>query len=386
MEDPVPFTDVRRQHAELAPLLQDALAAFLVHGSARDVEAARFEEEFASLCETDHCAGVASGTTALKLALTAAGIGPGDEVILPSLAGVAPAMAVIHCGATPVLCDVRADTGLIDVRSAGKVVGSRTAAVIAIHLYGQPCDMHGLAAFAQRHQLLLVEETSRAIGARFSGARVGSLGDVAAFGFGPGANLASLGSGGAVCTDDALVAERVRRLRDLGREHMGEHVEIGFDEGLNGLEASFLRVKLDWLESKNAARGGWAELYRKTLPATAAPPWEDPRCESVYGAYPVRVASRGRLRNELRRRGVRTGIHHWPPLHAQPALAGRWVQRTDLPATEDWSQEELCLPVFPELTGDEVTRVTETLSTLLGREREVGAPTRGPHGGSRDPT
>jgi dTDP-4-amino-4,6-dideoxygalactose transaminase len=368
MEGPVPFSDVRRHHAAIAPALEHSLSAFLTGAPGSDAELGRFEDEFADLCGTEDCVGVASGTAALRLALTATGIGPGDEVIVPALAGSGPALAVIHSGATPVLCDVRAETALIDARSAAEVVGPRSAAVIAIHLYGQPCDMHELAAFAQRNQLLLIEQTSQATGGKFAGRPLGSWGDVSAFGFDPEANLASLGNGGAVCTDDASVAERVRRLRNLGRTHTGEQVEIGSEDALHELHAGFLRVKLGSLAQRNRARGGWADVYDARLPATAISPWRDPRGESTFGVYPIRVPRRAWVRNELRQRGIQTRVYNSPALHAQPALAGRCLSRTKLVDADEWSQEELCLPAFPELTNDEVTRVVEALEEVLAEE------------------
>ena len=377
MEGPVPFIDVRRLHAEIAPALHDSLSAFLAQGAEGGAQLARFEGEFATQCGTEHCAGVASGSAALRLALTAAGVGPGDEVIIPSLAGPGAASAVIHSGATPVLCDVRADNGLIDVRSAAEAVGPRSAAVIAVHLHGQPCDTHELANFAQRNQLLLVEQTSQAAGARFDGRRVGSLGDVAAFGFHPEANLAGLGNGGAVCTDDASIIERVRRLRNLGRKRTGEQVEIGFDESLGDLQARFLGVKLDALGRQNAIRREWAQLYDAKLPPDLNSPWQHPRSESTFGVYPIRAARRAWVRNELRRREIQTRVYNWPALHAQAALAGRCLQRGSLINAEEWSQEELCLPAFPGLQADEATRVIDALAEIIAGQAVPDRPGRG---------
>ena len=193
----VPFVDLKRQHDELGPDLFAALNGVVNQsGFILGEEVERFEEEFASFCNAGQCIGVSSGTAALSLALSAAGIGVGDEVIVPAHTYIASALGVIHAGATPVLCDVRADTGLIDTTSAAEVVSDRTAAIMAVHLYGQACDMYELSEFAERHGLLLIEDASQAHGATFDGERVGSFGDVATFSFYPSKNLGGLGDGG----------------------------------------------------------------------------------------------------------------------------------------------------------------------------------------------
>jgi dTDP-4-amino-4,6-dideoxygalactose transaminase len=313
-----------------------------------------------------HAVGVSSGTRALTLALTAAGIGPGEEVIVPAHAPITCALGVLHAGATPVLCDVRADTGLIDIASATEVTGGRTAAVLAVHLYGQVCDMDELRAFADRHGLLVVEDAAEAPGARFEGARAGSLGDVAAFSFHPRRNLGSLGDGGAVLTDDGVIAARVRRLRDLGRRRDGEHVEIGFEDRLHDPQAAVLRVKLRHLDEKNAARRAWAALYSTVLPAAATTLWEHPRGECVYHLFPIRVSNRDVVLERLRELRIDAGVHYAPALHEQPVLAGHRLAHGGVGATEEWAAEELSLPMFPELTAEEVHRVGAAVSHAVG--------------------
>ena len=362
----VPFVDLRRQHEELGPDLRSALEGVLARNNfilGEEVE--RFENEFAAFCEVEHCVGVSSGTAALTLALSAAGIGVGDEVIVPAHTYICTALGVIHAGATPVLCDVRADTGLIDTGSAAEMVSERTAAVIGVHLYGQPCDMHDLCEFAERHGLLLVEDAAQAHGASFDGERAGSIGDVAAFSFYPSKNLGALGDGGAVCTNDLPIADCVRRLRNLGQARKGEHTELGFNERLDGVQAAFLRVKLRQLEQKNSARRAWARMYRSALPQTVGRLWEDPRGHCVYHLFPVRVQNRDAVVAGLRQRGIEVGIHYSPALHHQPALAGYRVPMDGCGAAQEWSEEEISLPMFAELSVDEVSRVCEALDTAL---------------------
>src|SRR5688500_3246496 len=212
MQPTVPFVDLNRQHESIRADLTSAFervvgASSFVLGE----EVAGFEAEFAAYCGVKHCVGVASGTAALSLAFMAAGIAPGDEVIVPAHTFIASALAVVHAGATPVLCDVDAGTGLIDVRSAEAAVGPRTTAVVAVHLYGQLCDMPPLRRFADRHGLHLLEDAAQAHGAGDRGARAGSLGDAAGFSFYPSKNLGAIGDAGAITTDDPEIAERARR-------------------------------------------------------------------------------------------------------------------------------------------------------------------------------
>jgi dTDP-4-amino-4,6-dideoxygalactose transaminase len=363
----VPFVDLRRQHAELADELHGALEDVVIRNDfILGEEVGRFEDEFASYCDVNHCVGVSSGTAALTLALKAAGVGVGDEVIVPAHTYISSGLGVVHSGATPVLCDVHADTGLIDTNSAAEMISERTAAVMAVHLYGQPCDMQDLCEFAERHGLLLIEDAAQAHGARFDGERVGGFGDVAAFSFYPSKNLGALGDGGAVCTDDPLIAECVRQLRDLGQRRKGEHSLPGYNARLDGVQAAFLRLKLQHLDQKNGARRAWAGTYRAGLPQTVVRLWEDPRAECVYHLFPVRVPNRDALLEGLRQRGIQARVHYSPALHNQPALAGYRTPRDGCGAAQEWSEEEISLPMFPELSLDEVSRVCEAVDEALG--------------------
>lgn len=369
----VPFVDLSQQHAAISSELRSAFDQVLAGSDfilGQEVE--RFEHEFAELCGVRHCVGVASGTAALTLALIAAGVEEGDQVIVPAHTYIATPLAVIHAGAVPRFCDVDEATGLIDVDSAADALSNRTAAVIPVHLYGQVCDMDAIGRFARNHGLLVVEDAAQAHGARWQRTRAGSFGDAAAFSFYPSKNLGGLGDGGAICTDDDEVAERCRRLRNLGQRRKGEHVEVGFNERLDELQAAMLRVKLPRLDAANGARRAWAALYREVLPLGATPVAEDRRGECVYHLFPVRVARRDAVKAQLQRRGIRTGIHYWPAAHRQlPFTSGRFRQRTDyapgmeLTAAVRWSQDELSLPMFPELTRSQVLAVAAGLSEAL---------------------
>jgi dTDP-3-amino-3,4,6-trideoxy-alpha-D-glucose transaminase len=353
----IPFVALGRQHAALGDELRAAFDrvlgadAFILGG---EVEA--FESEFAGYCEASECVGVASGTAALALSLIAAGIGPGDEVLLPGHTFIATALGVLHAGATPVFCDVRRDTGLIDPDAAAALVGARTAAVIAVHLYGQACEMEAIDALAARHGLFVLEDAAQAHGATCDGRRAGSLGGAAAFSFYPSKNLGALGDGGAVCTGDAQLAGRVRELRDLGQRGKGEHVVVGYNERLDGLQAALLRVKLPHLEAWNAARRARAERLREGLPDELVVLGERPGTPCVYHLFPVRHPARDRLAELLRAEGIRVGLHYTPAAHRHAAFADlpACSRPVELPESEAWADEELSLPMFPELSDAEV--------------------------------
>lgn len=364
-EPAVPFVDLGRGHRALAP---DMTAAFRrvidSSGFILGEEVERFEAEFAEYCGVRHCVGVASGTAALALALVAAGIGPGDEVIVPAHTYVASGLAVLHAGATPVFCDVEDGTGLIDAESAGAVITGRTAAIVAVHLYGQACDMTTLAGLADRHGLMLLEDAAQAHGATYRGRRAGSLGTAAGFSFYPSKNLGCLGDGGAVCTGDPGIAERVRQLRNLGQRDKGEHLRAGFNARLDGLQAAFLRVKLARLDAGNRARRSRADGYRDALPDSVRPLEVRADSPCIYHLFPVRVSDREAVAARMRRRGIGVGIHYSPPLHQQPPLAGHAPQ-PGLTVAEAWAREELSLPMFAELEPSEVARVAEALAASL---------------------
>ncbi|HEY7074352.1 MAG TPA: DegT/DnrJ/EryC1/StrS family aminotransferase [Solirubrobacteraceae bacterium] len=362
---PVPFVALDRQHAALEHELSVAFAQ-VVRASAFVLgdEVAGFEAEFAAACGARACVGVASGTAALTLALRAAGIGAGDEVIVPAHTFVASALAVLHAGATPVFCDVEPDTALIDPASAATVITERTAAVLAVHLYGQACEMDALAALARRHGLLLVEDAAQAHGAGYRGRSVGSLGDVAAFSFYPTKNLGALGDAGAVCTDDLDLADRMRRLRHLGERRKGEHVALGYNERLDGMQAAFLRAKLTRLSAGNRARREAAAAYREGLRDLHTLVERD-HTPSVNHLFPVRVADREAARAHLRRRGIETGVHYPRPAHRHPAWDGVLAEpAVPLPNATAWAAEELSLPMFPELRRDEIERVIAACADL----------------------
>ncbi len=328
-------------------------------------EVEQFEAEFAHYCGVRHCVGVASGTAALALAIRAAGIGNGDEVIVPAHTFIASALGAVHAGATPVLVDVDEGTGLIDPAAARAAIGPRTAAIVAVHLYGQVCEMSPLREIAQPHGLLLLEDAAQAHGARYRGQRAGSLGGAAAFSFYPSKNLGALGDGGAICTNDDVLAARVRQLRNLGQRAKGEHLEVGFNERLDGLQAALLRVKLPHLDMWNQARRANAQLYRELLSPDIRLVEERPESPSVYHLLPARFEDRDAVAAALRAEGIETGIHYAPAMPRHPAMRDCTVLKDAAPVAEAWAAEELSLPMHPDLTTDEIEHVADAVYTAL---------------------
>jgi dTDP-3-amino-3,4,6-trideoxy-alpha-D-glucose transaminase len=362
----VRFVTLDRQHAGISAELCDTFSR-LLESSAYTLgsEVEGFEAEFASYCEVAHCVGVASGTAALALMLEAYGVGPGDEVIVPGHTFIASALAVAHVGATPVLCDVLEGTGLIDPDAARASVGPCTAAVLAVHLYGQACDMAGIEAFAKPQGLLVLEDAAQAHGARYRGRRVGSLGAAAGFSFYPSKNLGALGDGGAICTNDDLLATRLRRLRNLGQRVKGEHVEIGYNERLDGLQAAMLRIKLAHLDRWNQQRREHAALYRQLLPPDVRIVEETPDTPSIFHLFPTLFQNRDRVAATLKARDIETGVHYAPAVHGHAAWGNQPLMHGSLPVAEMWAAEELSLPMHPDLTRAEIERVADAVHAAV---------------------
>jgi dTDP-4-amino-4,6-dideoxygalactose transaminase len=302
------------------------------------------------------------------IALKAAGVGAGDEVIVPAHTYIASALAVLHAGAVPVFCDVEDGTGLLDPQAAASLVGPRTAALLPVHLYGQACDLDALQALARRHDLLLIEDCAQAHGARHRGRLVGSLGSAGCFSFYPSKNLGALGDGGAIVTSDPELARRARELRDLGQARKGVHVLAGYNERLDALQAAMLRVKLPHLDRWNEQRREHAAHYRGLLPDGIRPLEERARADCVYHRFQVRVPDPEALAAWLDAAGVQTGARWWPPLPEQPPFAAGAPPIERFPNAGAWAREELSLPMFPELEPAEVERVATLCAAALAQE------------------
>ena len=286
-------------------------------------------------------------------------------MIVPAHTYIASALGAVHAGATPVLCDVDDGTGLIDPEAARAAITSRTAAIVAVHLYGQMCDMDAISKIAKSSGLFVLEDAAQAHGAVYKGRRAGSLGDAAAFSFYPSKNLGALGDGGAICTDDEVLAGRLRQLRNLGQRTKGEHVELGFNERLDGLQAALLRVKLPHLDGWNEARRTLAQRYHELLSAEVTLVEERPESPCVYHIMPARFEDRDAVSAALRARGIETGIHYDRAIDAHPALESIVTLGGNISTARAWAAEELSLPMHPELTADEVECVAGAVIDAL---------------------
>jgi dTDP-4-amino-4,6-dideoxygalactose transaminase len=321
-----------------------------------------FEREFADYCETRYAVGTDSGMSALELALRAAGIRAGDEVITAANTFVATALAISHSGGRPVLVDVDEQTYTMSPRLFEQAITERTKAVVPVHLFGHPADMEAITAVAAEHGLLVIEDACQAHGARLRGRRVGSLGHAAAFSFYPAKNLGAFGDGGALVTDDDEIAASVRTLRDYGQRAKYEHVVKGFNRRLDTLQASILRVKLKRLDEWNAKRRSHAALYSRLLAGTSVvTPEAAPNVEAVWHLYVVRVSARDRVQGLLRQQEIQTGIHYPAPIHRQPAYRDLAYPVGSLPVAERYATEILSLPMYPELGDVAIARVAGAL-------------------------
>jgi dTDP-4-amino-4,6-dideoxygalactose transaminase len=361
----IPFLDLAGLHGELRERLDLAWRSVLGHGKfVGGPEVAEFETAFAEYCEVGHCVGVGNGTDAIELALMGLRIGEGDEVIIPTNTFVATAEAVCAVGATPRFVDVLPDTLLLDPEAVEAAVGPRTAAIIAVHLFGQMADVVALSAIAERHGLHLVEDAAQAHGAEYAGQRAGSWGTVATFSFYPGKNLGALGDGGAVVSDDAELIARIRRLADHGRsdEDRHIHVAVGRNSRLDTLQAAILMAKLPGLDAANKSRVAVVERYRAGLPSWCVPVAEDPKGLPVYHLAVVQVPDRGAVTRALSAAGIGWGIHYPVPCHREQAFAA--YAQGPLPVAEAAAERILSLPIFPALGPEGTDRVCEVLSRV----------------------
>lgn len=358
----VPFLDLGRLHAELSEPLELAWKTVLSHGKfVGGPEVRTFEAAFAEYSDAEHCVGVANGTDALELILAGLGVGPGDEVIVPTNTFVATAEAVVTVGATPRFVDVLPDTLLIDPAAVEAAVGPRTAAVMAVHLYGQMADMPALAAVTSQHGLALVEDAAQAHGARFGGHRAGSLGTAAGFSFYPGKNLGAIGDGGAVVSNDAELVARIRQLADHGRSQVDRyaHAVSGRNSRLDTLQAAVLNVKLAGLDAANRARRAAIARYREVLPPSCRLVAVHPEAEAVHHLAVVQVPDRDVATRALDAAGIGWGIHYPVPCHRQPAFPD--AAGESLPVAEAAAGHILSLPLSPTLTAEQIDRVAGVL-------------------------
>ena len=363
----IPFLDLSSMHAELEAELDEAWQLVSRSGGFIGGEFVdRFEDEWATYCGTAHCVGLASGTVALQLGLSALGIGPGDEVILPANTFFATAEAVLAVGAKPVFVDVDPSTLLMTAAAVENTITRRTAAVVAVHLYGQPVDMDAVGEVASAAGLAIIEDAAQAHGSTWLGRRAGSLSHVGCFSFYPGKNLGAFGDAGAAVTNDWALAERIRSISNHGRardEHC-RHEYIGGTHRLDALQAAILSVKLGRLDAWNDGRRGVAAWYQPLLRELAVEPVHTAAgaCSNCHLAV-IQSPHRDHIRQRLRAEGIATAIHYPIACHRQPALGSLTTQC--LPVAERAANRVLSLPISPHLTQAEVVRVAEAIDRAL---------------------
>lgn len=337
-------------------------------------EVESFEKEFAAFIGVSHGVGVASGTDALWLALRAVGVGAGDEVITVAHTAVATVAAIEAARATAVLVDIDPESYTMDPTLIEAAVTTRTKAIVPVHLYGHPARMADIMAVAARYNLRVIEDCAQAHGAAIDGRIVGSWGDAAIFSFYPTKNLGALGDGGMVVTNNAATAREVRQLREYGWETRYVSNRVGWNSRLDEIQAAILRVKLRHLTADNQRRTAVAAAYNERLAELRLVlPSVIPGMSSAWHLYVVRVPQREAALPYLHERGVGASVHYPVPIHLQPAYAGRLPGSGQLPHTEEAARQVLSLPLYPELTGEEVAAVCEALGAYVAAERMLPA-------------
>ena len=355
----VPLLDLKAQYADIRHDLDAAVQA--VFESARFIggpEVSALEEEVARYCSSPQAIACASGTDALLLSLRALDVGPGDEVVTSAFSFFASAGTIVNVGAQPVFVDIDPRTFNLDPHRLEAAITPLTKAVIAVHLYGQCCDLTAVRAVCEKHQIWLIEDAAQAIGAEWEGKRAGSVGDTGCFSFFPSKNLGGAGDGGMITARDAGLAERLRLLREHGAKPKYYHSLVGTNSRLDALQAAILRVKLKHLDRWSEKRAKNAAAYDALLEgARLTRPHHDPRSRHIYNQYVIRAEARDALRQHLTDRGIGTEIYYPVPLHLQKCFASLGYQEGDMPQAEAAAREVLALPIYPELTEEQIRYV-----------------------------
>lgn len=369
----VPFLDLKAQYRSIKAEIDAAVLRVLASAEfALGSEVAAFEQRFADYCGAKHCVALNSGTSALHLAMLAAGIGPGDEVISVPFTFVATIAAIEYAGARPVLVDVDRTTATMDPAQIERAITPRTKAIMPVHLHGQPADMDPILEIARKKNILVIEDAAQAHGAEYKGRRCGSLADIAAFSFYPGKNLGAYGEGGAVVTSNDQYAKLVRMMRDWGQEEKYHHVIRGFNYRMEGFQGAILGVKLKYLEQWTEARRAHARRYSELLaPLGIEVPVEAPNTRHVFHVYAIRVPDRDRVQKELQAAGIATAIHYPIPVHLQKAFAQLGYKPGDFPISEQLAATVLSLPMYPEMSEEQLREVVETVHGICRRDRQL---------------
>jgi dTDP-4-amino-4,6-dideoxygalactose transaminase len=359
----IPFLDLKAQYHSIKGEIDGAIAGVLESSQfVLGREVAAFEEEFAAYCGGGQCIGVNSGTSALHLALLAAGVGPGDEVITTPFTFVATVAAIYYTGAAPVYVDIDPISYTLDPARIEGAITPKTKAILPVHLYGQPADMDPILEVARRRRIVVIEDAAQAHGAEYKGRRAGSLAEMACFSFYPGKNLGAYGEGGAVVASDPEYAKTVRLLRNWGESRRYYHDLRGFNYRLEAMQGAILRVKLRhlerWTESRRTHAAVYTELLRDSGVST---PQEKPYARHVYHVYAIRAPNRDAMVQGLNAAGVQTGIHYPLPVHLQKAYRDPRFKEGDFPLAESAARETLSIPIYPELQRSQMETVCDAI-------------------------
>ena len=365
---PIPLVDLKAQYASIKDEVRSALDRVLDSSTfVLGEEVAAFEREFAAFSGAAHGVAMNSGTSALHLALLAAGVGSGDEVITVPFTFVATVAAIVYAGARPVFVDIEPRSFTMDPALVERAITPRTKAILPVHLYGQPADMGAITEIARRHRLVVIEDAAQAHGAEYRGRRVGAIGELGCFSFYPSKNLGAYGEGGMVVTSSADHARTLRMLRNWGEDQRYHHLLKGLNYRMEAFQGAILRVKFRRLEAWTAARRACAARYDVLLAGSGVQtPAALPDRRHVYHVYAIRTAQREALHQALEARGVHTGIHYPIPVHLQPAHADLGYRDGDFPQAELAAREVLSLPIFPELTAEQQDAVVRAVRTAAG--------------------
>ncbi|MBN2543794.1 DegT/DnrJ/EryC1/StrS family aminotransferase [bacterium] len=365
----VPFVDLKVQYKSLKDEIWEKLSEVLANTAfVGGPYLKEFEQNFAKFIGTKHALGVSSGTSAIHLCLLALGIGAGDEVITAANTFIATVEPISHVGATPVFVDMDPRTYNIDVSKIEDAITEKTKVIMPVHLYGQPAEMDTIMEIAKKHNLIVVEDCAQAHGAIYKGKRVGTMGKVNAFSFYPGKNLGAYGDGGIVITDDDGIAERVLLYKDHGSIEKYQHVVVGYNYRLDGIQAAILNIKLKYLDEWNDKRRINAYLYNKYLKdLDVVTPGEIDDIKPIYHLYIIQMDKRDELRSFLNEKGVASGLHYPIPCHLQKAYSSLNYKPGDFPETEKYVSRLLSLPMFPELSEEQIKYTAEMIAEFQNK-------------------
>jgi len=367
----VPFLDLKAHHAPLTEEFDRAIREVIESSAfAGGPFVERFEEEFASFCGSSYAIGVGNGTDALWLALLALGIGEGDEVITVPNTFIATAEAITYCKARPVFVDVDPDTFTMNPAELEKSLTKKTKAIIPVHLFGQPADMDSILEFARANGLFVVEDAAQAHGAQYKGQKAGTMGDAGCFSFYPGKNLGAFGEAGAVVTNDPELRKQIQVLRDHGQSRKYYHSTMGWNCRMDGIQAAILSIKLSHLDKANSLRRKHALEYNQAFAGIdeVLTPFEAKYARHVYHVYAVRVQERDAVLRHLQEKGVGCAVHYPVPVHLQEAGRNLGYTKGAFPIAEKLADEFLSLPMFPELTEEQIEYVGRCVSETVGVE------------------